>query len=74
MDFVAFSKDCSFGSFDISRFCVINDDLAIGEVAIVDADPDDLSRVTSTAMERHRAINWLAGNVSSTYSEVTTDT
>ena len=74
MDFVAFSKDCWFGSFDISKFRVINDDMAIGEVAIVDADPDELGRVTSTAMERHQAINWLTGYASSIYSEVTTDT
>lgn len=74
MDFVKFSSDCWFGSFDISRFRTIDNDLAIGEVAISEADPDDVSRVTSTAMERHLAINWLRGYGSPVYSEVSTDT
>jgi hypothetical protein len=73
MNFVAFSKSCWFGSFDISRFRIINNDLAIGGVAIDDAGDDERSRVNSLAMERHLAINWLMG-YSSIYSETDTST
>lgn len=73
MDFVSFSKKCWFGSFDLSKFRVINGDLAIGKVAISKADPDDVSRVSSLAMERHLAINWLFGH-SKIYSQTDTPT
>lgn len=74
MDFVEFSKECWFGSFDLSRFRTADRDLAIGDVGIVDADPEEVSRVGSLAMERHKAINWLRGYGSTVYSEVSTDT
>ncbi len=73
MDFVSFSKKCWFGSFDLSKFRVIDGDLAIGYVAISEADPDELSRVSSLAMERHLAINWLFGH-SKIYSQTDTST
>ncbi|MBL8815208.1 MAG: DUF4272 domain-containing protein [Planctomyces sp.] len=73
MDFVSFSRNCWFGSFDLSGFRVINGDLAIGDVEISKADPDDLSRMSSLSMERHLAINWLSGN-SRIYSETDTST
>lgn len=74
MDFVAFSKDCWFGSFDLSGFRIIDDDLAVGDSAIADADPDEVSKLGSIAIERHQAINWLRGYASTLYSAVTTDT
>lgn len=73
MDFVEFSKDCWFGSFDISQFRVIDNDLALGEHAIHAASEDDRSRALSTAAERHLAINWVRG-YSEVYSETDTST
>lgn len=74
MDFVEFSKECWFGSFDLSDFRTVDRDLAIGDIGIIDTDPEEVSRVGSIAMERHTAINWLRGYGSSVYSEVTADT
>ena len=73
MDFVEFSKKCWFGSFDVSGFRLIQGDLAIGDCALTETDPDELSRVSSIAVERHTAINWLRGD-SAIYSEVETHT
>ena len=73
MDFVHFSHDCWFGSFDISDFRTIDNDLAIGDAAISDADPDDVCTAGSIAMERHLAINWLMG-YAEIYSETDTST
>lgn len=73
MDFVAFSKDCWLGSFDVSRFRIIDGDMAIGDVPIHDADPKEIARVNSIAMERHQAINWLCG-ASRLYSQTDTST
>ncbi|HEX5443354.1 MAG TPA: DUF4272 domain-containing protein, partial [Pirellulales bacterium] len=72
MDFLAFSKNCWFGHFDISPFRLINNDLAIGGFAISDAPQELVQLASSCAMERHQAINWLTeGGV---YSETDTST
>lgn len=73
MDFAAFSQDCWIGSFDISTFRLIDKDLAIGDRPIHEAADDERSRVRSTAMERHLAINWVMGE-SGIYSETDTGT
>jgi hypothetical protein len=73
MDFAAFSKECWFGSFDIGAFRLIDNDLAIGAAPIDEAGPDELSKVSSLAMERHLAINWLHG-YSEVYSQTDTST
>jgi hypothetical protein len=73
MNFVEFSRNCWFGSFDIERFRVIDGDLAIGKSAISDAPKEAIQRAQSTAMERHRAINWLMG-YSEVYSKTDTST
>lgn len=73
MDFREFSKNCWIGSFDISRFRLIDNDLAIGETSISQSSPDDFNRVQSLAMERHLASNWLQG-YSRIYSETDTST
>lgn len=73
MDFVAFSQNCWIGSFDISRFRIIDRDLAVGDTALHDADDERKSIVASLAMERHLAINWLSG-YSAVYSETDTGT
>jgi hypothetical protein len=63
MDYVEFSKECWFGSLNLSNFRTVDRNLAIGDVGIVAADPEEISRVGSLAMERHVAINWLRGYV-----------
>jgi hypothetical protein len=73
IDFVDFSKNSWFGGFDISPFRVIKLDLAIGEKAISEADPNEVDRCNSAAAERHQAINWLRG-FHRTYSRVGIDT
>lgn len=73
MDFVAFSKNCWFGSFDISPFRIIKKDLAIDNAAISHADPHSIDRCNSAARERHQAINWLSG-YARLYSDVDTST
>jgi hypothetical protein len=73
MDFVAFSKNCWFGSFDISPFRIEQGDLAIGTHAIKDAPPDEVDKAESIARERHQAINWLHG-YSKIYSQTDTST
>ncbi len=59
MDFRAFSRDCWFGSFDVSAFELIDDDLALRGHRIDTAPPEVLDACASIAVERHRAINWL---------------
>ncbi|HET6324455.1 MAG TPA: DUF4272 domain-containing protein [Planctomycetaceae bacterium] len=73
MDFAAYSKSCWLGSFDISAFRLIDNDLAIGSLAIHDAEEAARKMVSSLALERHLAINWLMG-YSEIYSETDTST
>ncbi len=73
MDFVEFSKNCWFGSFDIDKFRVRDGDLVIGSKPIHRADHQTLSICGSIAQERHLAINWLKGE-SEIYSETDTST
>jgi hypothetical protein len=73
MDFAAFSQSCWIGSFDINAFRLVGNDLAIGSVAIHDADQGARQRVSSLALERHLAINWLMG-YSNVYSQTDTST
>jgi hypothetical protein len=73
MDFVEFSRNCWFGSFDIELFRVLDGDLAIGQSAISKAPEEAIQRAQSTAMERHLAINWLMG-YSEVYSKTDTST
>lgn len=73
INFVELSKSCWIGSFDISGFQIVDNDLAIGGVPIAAADEDRRRVVNSLAMERHLAINWLMG-YSSVYSETDTST
>jgi len=73
MDFVGFSKDCWFGSFDVTRFDLVDGDLALTKESLVEVDDETLSLCSSLAMERHHAINWLTG-WHPTYSMVETPT
>jgi hypothetical protein len=72
MDFAAFARDCWFGPMDLGPFTLIDGDLALSGHAIGDAPEDLVDVVSSAAMERHKAINWLtSGGV---YSETDTPT
>ncbi len=73
MDFVAFSKKCWFGSFPIDGFDIADNDLALGGAPIHEAGPEAQSQAASTAMERHLAVNWLAGDTA-IYSETDVST
>jgi hypothetical protein len=59
MDFLAFSRKCWFGSFDVSCFKLIDNDLALQGERIDRADGEMLGLCLSIAAERHKAINWL---------------
>jgi len=59
MNFRAFAANCWFGSFDISGFDLIDDELALQGQRLDQADKDLLSAANSIAQERHHAINWL---------------
>ncbi len=67
MDFRAFARDCWFGPLDITPFRLIGDDLALDEYAISDAPEDVFQSALSSAMERHKAVNWLMSG--GTYSQ-----
>lgn len=73
MDFLAFSKECWFGSFDITGIRLIDNELAIGENSIDKAHKDLVSAAHSAALERHLAINWILGD-SEVYSDTDTST
>jgi hypothetical protein len=59
MDFVAFSRNCWFGSFPLDGFEITKNDLALNGVPVSEATREARSLASSIAMERHRAINWL---------------
>jgi hypothetical protein len=73
MDFIEFSKTCWFGTFDVRPFHVLKNDMALGDKPIAEADRELVGTCQSSAMERHRAINWLFG-YNKIYSETGTDT
>ena len=73
MDFVAFSKDNWFNTFDITGIPVAERDLAIKGVPIAKARFEHVRACQSIAMERHQAIEWLLG-ADHIYSDVDTST
>ncbi len=73
MDFVEFCNNCWFGSFDVTKFQIVEGDLALGGVPIAKAPLEVVDTARSTAQERHLAINWLRGH-SQVYSETDTST
>ena len=57
---------------DVS-WALVNGDLALQGVEIVEAEPELFARMSSVAMERHKASNWLCGHAR-VYSETPIDT
>jgi len=74
VDFVAMSRGCWIGTFDLKGFEVLDSDLALGDQPIRGIDAPRLSSCQSVANERHLAANWLIGWNSSVYSETDTST
>jgi len=73
VDFEKFSRECWFGGFDVTGIPLAEGDLAIGGAPITRAADREIAMSHSIAMERHRALNWLAG-ANEIYSEVDTST
>jgi hypothetical protein len=73
MDFRTFARECWFGPLDISGAHFCDNDLALGEVAIGQAEPQEFQKALSSAKERHLAINWLVDG-GEVYSETDTST
>lgn len=73
MDFQAFARESWFGPLNVTSLRFIDNDLAIGEAPIVEADEGDFGLCLEATIERHQAINWLMGQ-HELYSEVTGDT
>lgn len=73
MNFTEFARTAWFGPLNIDSVRLIDEDLAVGDSAIVDADREAVGSAESAAMERHQAINWLQG-YAVRYSEVDTPT
>jgi hypothetical protein len=59
MNFRAFAANCWFGSFDVSLFELIDDELALRGHRLNEAPADILGAASGIALERHLAINWL---------------
>lgn len=66
-------EECWFGPLDLSWAEFAGDDLAIQGLPITQVDPDVAGMVSSIAMERHLAANWLMGE-SEVYSETDVST
>lgn len=71
-DFEEFARTAWFGPLNIEGVPLIDGDLAVGDRALMDADPSAVATATSVVSERHLAANWLReGGV---YSETDTST
>ena len=73
VNFEEFSRTCWFGPFDITGLRLVRGDLAVGDRPITEADPAEVRRCQSIAMERHQAANWLLGDAE-LYSDVDAST
>ena len=73
MDFRDFGDNCWFGPTSLDWAEIVDGDLALEGLPIFVAPEETVGRCSSSAMERHTAINWLRG-WSELYSEVDTST
>jgi len=73
VDFVEMSKGCWFGTFELTNFTIVDNDMALGELPITACDPDVIGTANSIAMERHLACNWL-NDARDLYSNTDTST
>lgn len=73
MDFAKFVRECGWAALSVDASVLIDNDLSVGGMRIDKAEPAQVQRCLSIAMERHQAINWLRGE-HPIYSEVDTST
>ena len=73
MDFVDFARTAWFGPLNIEGVLLAESDLSVEGVPISSAPVDALRTISSIALERHKAFNWLLG-YDEVYSEVDTST
>lgn len=73
MDFAKFVRECGWAALSVDTSALIDSDLSVDGVRIDQAEPSQVQRCLSIAMERHQAINWLRGE-HPIYSEVDTST
>jgi hypothetical protein len=59
MDFQEFASKCWFGPLSIEGVALVDGDLGLLGKRIDEATDDELALVSSIALERHLAINWL---------------
>lgn len=62
MNFEEVARTAWFGPLKVDSFRMIDNDLAVEDQPIARAPRDAVQQVTSAAMERHLAINWLNGD------------
>lgn len=62
MNFEEFARIAWFGPLDLDGLRLVDGDLAVGAHPIAAARADAVSTVSSAALERHLAINWLVGD------------
>lgn len=72
IDLAAVATQHSWGPLTVEGLPLVDGDLAIGGRPVAEADPEDVGRATSIAMERHRAVNWLVEGGSFTDTDVAT--
>lgn len=73
VDFAGLASKEFLRGVDLSGLALAEGDLAVRGVAFSKAAPSDVGLVTSIALERHRAANWLLG-AHDTYSKVAVPT
>jgi hypothetical protein len=73
LDFEEFARTAWFGPLNIKGVRLVERDLAVGPKAISKARRDNVAMVSSAAMERYLAFNWLVGQ-SEIYSDTDTST
>jgi hypothetical protein len=61
IDFATYARGVEWTTFDLRGVRLVEGDLAIGDLPISRATPDDVGTLMSIASERHIAANWLIG-------------
>ena len=67
------SVDFGYGTFDLTWAELKDGDLSLQGTPIAKVDEELVQTISSAAMERHKASNWLRGDAS-LYSDVVTNT
>jgi len=73
LEFAEASKGYWYGTFDITKFKVVDGDMALEGKTLSKAPQQAFANAYSSAMERHTAIEWLRGGAER-YTDVVTHT